>query len=45
MDALRHQDTTGYMGTISTNKEIFRKLLSQKRLIEAPNFGKQIDLV
>jgi len=43
MDALRHQDnTTGYMGTITTNKEIFRKLLSQKRLIEAPNFGKPI---
>ena len=41
MDALRCQDT-GYMGTITTNKETFRKLLSQKRLIESPNFGKPI---
>ena len=29
MDALRCQDT-GYMGTITTNKETFRKLLSQR---------------
>jgi hypothetical protein len=43
MDALRQQDNrSGYMGTIGTNKDTFRKILSRKRLIESPNFGKPI---